>query len=219
VAIVPTKNQAAYFEPGETAQAEAPFNLQEFTRSASGFITRIDETVKRLNESLAEVQELILNPETLTNLAQSAANLRAFSQQARLTLDRVDGVIATNGPALSYAATNLVAFSGGMKQFAASLNRLVDTNSTPLHAAVSNVAESTDSLKRLLAGVQAGQGMAGEVLKNPKLAGRFSEIIENLSLTTSNLNRLGLWGILWRHKPPEPAAPPPRTLKSPKAKN
>jgi hypothetical protein len=29
-------------------------------------------------------------------------------------------------------------------------------------------------------------------------------IAGNLSVTTSNLNRLGLWGILWSHKPPKP---------------
>jgi phospholipid/cholesterol/gamma-HCH transport system substrate-binding protein len=220
VAIVPTTNEGPYFSPsGENvAQAEAPFNLQEFTRSASGFITRIDDTIKKLNDSLVEVQRLVLNPETLTNLAMTAANLRTASQQATTTLGRLDVLVATNGPALNFAVTNLVGFSEGMRQFATSLNSLVDTNAPQFNAAVSNLADSAQSLKSLMADVQAGHGLAGEVLKDPQLAHSVSEIMYNLSVTTSNLNRNGLWGILWHHKPPEPREPPPKILESPKAR-
>jgi len=48
VAIRPTKNEGETFHDQDHATAEAPFNLQEFTRSATGFILRIDETVKKL---------------------------------------------------------------------------------------------------------------------------------------------------------------------------
>lgn len=219
IAIVPTKNEGDTYNDGDVAKAEAPFNLQEFTRSASGFITRIDETVKKLNDALADVERIVLNPETLTNVSQTAANLRDASQQARLTLDRVDQVIASNGPALTYAATNLVAFSEGMNRFAGSLNTLVETNSPQLHAALTNLEASTESLKSVLAEVQAGRGLAGELLKNPELAGNLSQIMYNLSVTTSNLNRAGLWGIMWRHKEPRTNMPASKVLASPKERD
>jgi phospholipid/cholesterol/gamma-HCH transport system substrate-binding protein len=216
IAIVPTKNEGDTYIDGDGATAESPFNLQEFTRAASGFVTRIDETAKRLNDSLADVERLLLNPETLTNLSQTAANLRDVTQQARGTLNRLDQVIATNGPAITYAATNLVAFSEGMNRFAGSLNTLLDTNSPEIHAAVTNLEASTESLKSLLADVQAGKGLAGDFLKNPELAGSLSHIMYNLSVTTSNLNRVGLWGILWKQKAPRTNALPPHVLTSPK---
>jgi phospholipid/cholesterol/gamma-HCH transport system substrate-binding protein len=219
IAIVPTNNEGDTYSDGDVAKAEAPFNLQEFTRSASGFITRIDETVKKLNDALADVERLVLNPETLTNLSQTAANLRNVTQQARLTLDRVDQVIASNGPALNYAATNLVAFSEGMNRFAGSLNTILDTNSPQVHAAVTNLEASTESLKSLVADVQAGKGLAGDLLKNEQLAGDLSRIMYNLSITTSNLNHAGLWGIMWKHKEPRTNAPPPRVLTSPKERD
>jgi hypothetical protein len=39
------------------------------------------------------------------------------------------------------------------------------------------------------------------LLSNEQVATNVSQIAQNLSITTSNLNRLGLWGILWQHKP------------------
>jgi hypothetical protein len=65
---------------------------------------------------------------------------------------------------------------------------------------VKNVESSTATLKKLLDGVQMGKGLAGNLLENEQIAANVSQIISNLSITTSNLNRLGLWGILWQHK-------------------
>jgi phospholipid/cholesterol/gamma-HCH transport system substrate-binding protein len=219
IAIVPTKNEGEIYSNGEIAEAEAPFNLQEFTRSASGFVTRIDETLKRLNDALAEVERVVLNPETLTNLSQTVGNLREVSREARVTLDRLDQVIATNGPALSYAATNLVAFSEGMNRFAGSLNTLIETNSPQVHTVLTNLEASTASFKDVMADVQAGKGLAGDLLKNEELAGKMSQIMNNLSITTSNLNRLGLWGIMWKQKGPRTNEPPPKALASPKERD
>ena len=44
-------------------------------------------------------------------------------------------------------------------------------------------------------------GLAGNLLKNEKLATDVSLIASNLSIVSSNLNRLGLWGIMWKKKP------------------
>jgi hypothetical protein len=40
------------------------------------------------------------------------------------------------------------------------------------------------------------------VLQNEELATNVQLIAANLAITSSNLNRQGLWGILWSHKPP-----------------
>jgi hypothetical protein len=106
-----------------------------------------------------------------------------------------------------------------MNRFAGSLNTLVETNSPQLHAALTNLEASTESLKSVLAEVEAGRGLAGELLKNPELAGNLSQIMYNLSITTSNLNRAGLWGIMWRHKEPRTNAPAPKAITSPKGRD
>jgi hypothetical protein len=65
--------------------------------------------------------------------------------------------------------------------------------------------------------VQGGKGLAGDLLSNEEIATNVSQIAQNLSITTSNLNRLGLWGILWQHKASQPKEAPAHSLKTPKA--
>src|SRR6516165_2003605 len=76
VAIVPTHNEGDVWEPDGHPTAEEPFNLQEVARSAAGFLQRVDETTKKLDEAIADVRRLVLNEETLTNLSTAVGNLR-----------------------------------------------------------------------------------------------------------------------------------------------
>ena len=216
VAIEPTNNQGGVFHDQDHAKARAPFNLQEFTRSATGFIERIDETVKKLDEALSNVTRLALNPETLTNLAMAVGNLRGFSDRALVVAENLDGLLTTNGSAVAHSASNLVAFSEQLNHFADGLNGVLATNQDAIHGAISNIQASSDTLKNLLSDVQAGKGLAGDLLKNEQIATNVSQIAQNLSITTSNLNRLGLWGILWQHKPPMDKEAPSGQLKTPK---
>jgi len=208
VAIIPTQNADGIFRNGDVAYAEAPFSMQEFTRSATGFITRIDDTIKRFNESLGEMRHYLLNPQTETNLAASAENLREFSQRAIVAADQINAWVATNSPALTVSSSNLAAFSEQLNRFGTGLNLMLQTNGPDIQLALKNLELTSENLKSLVEGVQAGHGMAGAVLKNDELAASMSRIANNLSIISSNLNRLGLWGILWQHKPRNPAAPP-----------
>ncbi len=214
VGIQPGKNQAELFKDGDMAQAEPPFDIQAVARSASGFVQRIDETAKKLNDAVVDIRKYLLNEETLTNLALAAGNLRVASERAVVAVGDINQLVETNGPAFSQAGTNLVYFSEQMSQFAGSLDEVIATNRPAINDTVKNIESSSEMLKNILDDVHAGKGFAGDILKNPELAAYMSQIAQNLSVTTSNLNRLGLWGILWKHKPPKtepskarPAAP------------
>lgn len=215
VAIEPTNNQGDIFHDRDQAEAQAPFNLQQFTRSATGFILRIDDTVKKLDEALSNVTRLALSPGTLTNIPLVVANLRDFSERALIVADNVNGLLTKNAPALAHSSSNLLAFSEQLNQFGDGLNDVLATNREAIHGAIDNLQSSSDTLKSLLSDIQAGKGLAGDLLKNEQIATNVSEIAQNLSITTSNLNRLGLWGILWQHKPRKPEPPPPRQLYTP----
>ena len=206
VAIIPTKNQGDVFHDQGVAEAEAPFNIQEVARSAGSFLRRIEETADRLNNAIADVRRLALNDQTLTNLSVAVGNLRTVSERAITTVDDLNALVTSNAPALSVSGSNLVFFSEQLTNFGGDLTQLVATNSPTLHAAVKNIESSTIMLKDLLADVQAGKGLAGNLLQNPELATNVSLIVSNLSITSSNLNRLGLWGILWQHKPKKAAS-------------
>jgi hypothetical protein len=126
-------------------------------------------------------------------------------------------ILATNGPAIAHSSSNLLLFSEQLNQFGDGLNSVLATNAPGIETVVKNVESSSESLKSLLSDVQAGKGLAGDLLKNEQIATNVSQIANNLSITTSNLNRLGLWKLLWQHKPPRTNAPgAPHALTAPK---
>jgi phospholipid/cholesterol/gamma-HCH transport system substrate-binding protein len=219
VAIVPTKNEGDIYHHQDTAEAEAPFNLQQFTRTATGFITRIDDTVKKLNDALVDVTRVVLNKQTLTNLSEAIANARDLSERALMAANNLNVILATNGPAIAQSSSNLVTFTGRLNNFGDGLNNILATNAPDINQVVKNIESSSEVLKSLLNDVQAGKGLVGDLLKNEQMAANVSQITSNLSMTSSNLNRLGLWGILWQHKPaktnPPSATRPLATPKNP----
>ena len=217
VAIYPSTNRTApFFKDGETAVCPPPFNLQAVARNAAGFIERIDDTAKRLNAAIDDVRRLVLNEQTLTNLALTVDTLRITSERARVTVEDIHDLVATNRVPIGVTLSNLVVFSAQMEQASANVGGLISTNGPALSAAVKNIETSTVILESLLGDMQAGKGLAGTLLKNEAVAGDVAKITHNLSVTTSNLNRVGLWGILWKQKEPHTNSPPANNLPSPK---
>jgi virulence factor Mce-like protein len=220
VAILPTDNKAPLFEDGGEARTEPPFNIQEVARAASGFIRKIDETATKLNEAIAEVRAHVLDEHTLTNFSASISNLRDFSEHATEAMDDLRALVVTNGPAVGATTSNLVFVSDQIGLVASGITNFLATNSPAVNRSLENVEAATRQLNELMADARSGKGLAGALLENDELSSSVSLIASNLSLTTSNLNRLGLWGILWQHKPPRTnTVATARKLESPKEKS
>ena len=202
ISIIPTENKGELLTDGADVKCAEPFNLQEVARSAAGFIKRIDETAKKLDASVADLQARVLNGETLANFGTSITNLRLFTEQALDTVHAINLIVATNSSQISIAVSNAVLFSTDLTRLADSAQNVLNTNSVNIAAATKNIEDATVTFKQLAADLQAGKGLAGTVLQNQELATNIQAIAANLSITTSNLNRSGLWGILWSHKPP-----------------
>ena len=207
VSINPTDNQLPLLTNNTDVACEAPFNLQEVARSASGFIQRIDETAKKLDASVSDLQRVVLNGQTLTNFSDAIGNMRSFSEQALGTISDINALVATNGSQIGITFSNAVVFSADLTRLANSADTLLATNGAEISDAVKNIKDSTETLKSLMSDLQSGKGLAGTILQNAELATNVQEIANNLAITTSNLNRAGLWGILWAHKPSTINAP------------
>ncbi len=200
VAIVPGLNQGPVLADHAVVNCADPFNLQEVARNAAGFISRIDETAQRLNEAIADVRKLVLNEETLTNLAVTVGTLRTASEHALTVVNNVNTLVETNRASVSTTMSNLVYFSEQLNALSGKLGGMVDTNSAELNVTMKNLSASSADLKNLLDDAQAGRGLAGAVLKNAALAQDISTVAANLSVTTSNLNQQGLWRVLFPKK-------------------
>lgn len=203
VSVIPTTNSLPMLTNNEEVFCQEPFNLQEVARSTAGFVQRIDETARKLDDAVTDLRRVVLNGETLTNFAIAINNTRTFSEQAIGTVNDINTLVATNSTQISLAVSNAVVFSQQLTTLAGSANTLLATNGAEISVAVQNVKTSTEELKQLMDGLQSGQGLAGTLLQNPQLATNVQIIAGNLAVTTSNLNHLGLWGILWSHKTPD----------------
>ena len=202
VSVIPTTNAPALWTDGDDVHCESPFNIQQVARDAAGFIQRIDETAKKLDASVSDLRSQVLNAQTLASFGTSITNLKMFTEQALDTVKDINTIVNTNGAQVGLAVSNAVAFSGGLLELQAAARVLLATNSVNINQATKDIADATATFKQLTADVQAGKGLAGTVLQNPELATNVQTLAANLSITSSNLNRLGLWGILWSHPPP-----------------
>ena len=208
VAVEPGLNQGAVLTNNAPVSCEKPFDIQQVARNAAGFIERIDGTAQRLNEAIADVRRLVLNEHTLSNLSVSVGTLRLASEHALTTVDNVNTLIQTNRAAVTEALSNVVYFSGQINSFADKFDGVLTTNSAELTAAMKNISASSAALKNILDDAQSGRGLVGSILKNDVLSSNVTAIAENLSVTTSNLNRLGIWRVLFPTPPPKTTSPP-----------
>jgi phospholipid/cholesterol/gamma-HCH transport system substrate-binding protein len=212
VAIYPEGNQGPILQQGDQAEAQEPFNLQDVARNAAGFIERIDETAKKLNDAINDVRRLVLNEQTLTNLAITVGTFRQVAENAVTTVNNIDDLVISNKVPAMLAVSNLMAFSEELKSVGVSAQDVVNTNAPQIGIAVSNIVTSTAILTNLLAQVQEGHGLAGTVLRNDQLANDFSALASNLALTSRNLNEQGLWRVIrgpkHRASEPKPEVPP-----------
>ena len=208
VSIIPTTNSPPVLQDGADVVCEEPFNLQEVARSASGFIQRIDETAKKLDDSVTDLRRVVLNEQTLTNFSATMHNLRTISEQALGTVNDINALVATNGSQIDLAVSNVVFFSQELLRLAGSAEGVLATNSAGITATVNNIETSTEVLKELLNNVQSGKGLAGTMLENEQLTTNVQAIANNLAIASSNLNRLGLWRFLWHREPLHTNAPP-----------
>jgi phospholipid/cholesterol/gamma-HCH transport system substrate-binding protein len=205
VSIIPTANSDPKLQDGADVPCEDPFNLQEVARSAAGFIQRMDDTAKKVDDSVTEFRRVVLNGPTLTNFDVAINNVRTLSEEALTTVSNLNGLIVTNRDQVNLAVSNVVHFSHQLTDLADAAHALLDTNGTTITAAAQNVKASTEILKNVMTDVQSGKGLAGTLLQDQVLSSNVQAIAGNLAVTTSNLNREGLWGVLWSHKPPKPA--------------
>jgi phospholipid/cholesterol/gamma-HCH transport system substrate-binding protein len=206
VSVIPTTNSLPLLKDGDEVDCQEPFNLQEVARSTSGFIKRIGETAKKLDDSVTDLRRVVLNEQTLTNFSTAVNNMRTFSEQALGAVSDINTLVATNGEQVQYAVSNLVFFSQDLIRLSGSAQTLLATNGTDITTAVKNIESSTEVLKSLINDIQSGKGLAGTVFQNEQLSTNVQAIANNLAVASSNLNRLGLWHFLW-HK--EPVHSPP----------
>src|SRR6185295_10968338 len=126
-----------------------PFNIQEAARSALGFLKRVDETARRLNEAISRVDRLVLNEHTLTNLSAAVENIRVLSEHGLTVVDGLSQLVDTNTFPVNHAVSNIVHFSEQLNRIAGQFGEVLMTNRGDITIAVKDVKESARIVKEI----------------------------------------------------------------------
>jgi phospholipid/cholesterol/gamma-HCH transport system substrate-binding protein len=200
VAILPTDNKAPPLGNNADVDCEPPFDLQQVARSVTGFIARVDETVRKIEDSVTQLQKTVLSQQTMTNLSVTIGNLRVASDEAVVAVGNINSLVATNRDQINFAVSNVVYFSQDLTNLSGNANEILATNGVVISEAISNIEVSTETLKQITDDVHTGKGPLGTLLEDQTTATNLQATINNLAIATSNLNQLGLWGFLFHHQ-------------------
>ena len=198
VAVTPGPRVSAYFNDGAIIDCQPPFNLLDAARSAMGLMQGVDNVVGTMDQMLKKIDRTILNQTNLAIITNAFASLTPVSERLRSVVSNVDLLVHSNRPAIDVSLHNLTHTSSNLSRLTASAQALLDTNQPEIRATMTNLAAITRQTRELLAGLEAGQGLAGSLLQDKVLRQEFAASLTSLTVLSSNLARFGL---LYKPKP------------------
>jgi phospholipid/cholesterol/gamma-HCH transport system substrate-binding protein len=204
ISIYPGENRGRELKDGEEVKCRTPFNMQEAVSKATETISRIGQAATNVNDAVSDVRKFVLTERTLTNLAGAMDRFAVLSTDALNTISNLDALVGTNALPVTITISNLNYFASQLTPLANQARELVAINEPEVTAAIKNIEIASGMLTNLLGELQTREGLAGRLLRDEQMAANFSLIASNLAVTSSNLNRLGLWAILWKPKTTKP---------------
>lgn len=174
-------------------------------QSITNYHTNLVQLLENARKSSEKLNEKL--PIILTNAEKFTEDLGAFLQ--------------THTSAVSQAILKFQATSSNLNLAAASFKRTgefvenwVETNRNRLEMAAKNIEITSQDVSNLISSVRAdydaGKGLLGALLRDETMKTNAAATLEQASLLTSNLNvaagnlnRFGLWWMLWKPKYPK----------------
>ncbi len=215
IAIYPGVDHGRELRDGDVVECSPPFNMQAAMARASDTIARIGQATTNVNAAVSDVRRYVLTAQTMTNFANAVDQFNTLTADARNTVSNINLLVAANDQPATDTVSNFNYFSSQLTALGGRMNALVNTNEAGLTTTIKNIETASGLMTNLLGELQTERGLAGRLVKDPQLADHFSELAQNLAMTSSNLNRLGLWYILWRHKEGRPISPSTNALRAP----
>jgi phospholipid/cholesterol/gamma-HCH transport system substrate-binding protein len=208
ISVTPSSNlDAGFWQNGDLVQGESPFNMQQAVRSVAGLLDQAKKTVTDIDQAISSVNRTVLSDQTLSNLSLTLSNVMSMSATARHVAQSAERLIQSNSATVNEAAANLRSFSERLNRMAGDLGNWVDTNRPVADEAIRNLRDTSASFKQVAADLEAGKGLAGELLKDEQMKAQAAMLVSNanamaasFSAFGSNLNQRGIWSMLWKPK-------------------
>ncbi|MGV3773237.1 MAG: MlaD family protein [Verrucomicrobiales bacterium] len=200
---VPPGENIELLGPGSVVSSEDPFDMAEAAKTANSLMNQVQQTVNQLDASVKRMDATIFSDASLGNLSNTFNNFRMISEKALSSLTKIDALVQSNTPSLTASVANFGEFTEKLNGVTLELQETLATNRTEITKAIKNIESATIKVNQILTGVEQGQGLAGTLLKNDKMATDISTTVSNLSVFSKNLNSKGLWGVIRKPKQEE----------------
>lgn len=195
--------EAPELKDGDFVQCEETFDISQVAQSASGLMQRMDTIVSNLNRAVTRVDTTLLSENSLTNLTATIGNFRTLSEKANGAINNLDGFVTTNMANLSTSITNFNVFTDNLTILTMELRATLATNRGQITQSIQNIEGATARITNILADIQNGKGLAGNLLYNEELSRNIDTISSNFAVFSKNLNDRGLWGVFRKPKSKE----------------
>ena len=151
IGVFPGETMGAELAEGTEHPCESPFDVEQVGQKVSGLIERVDGAVQKIDLLVGNVNTNLLSSNSVENITAAIAEFRVTSEKLNQISTKVDGLITTNGPALTAGVAELSAF-------AKELRGAVQTNAPVLQASITNFNTSMANFSEFT--VQLREAMA-----------------------------------------------------------
>ena len=160
--------------------------------------------MKDIDQAVTNVNNTVLSDATLKSFGSAITNLSEVTRIGIQTVQSADDLIQSNSPVITSVVTNLLAVSEKVNLIADQLDVSVrSTNSPDIHESVKNLRDTTKSFKQIASNLEAGQGLAGSLLKDQTMQAEAAALVSHADAVAaefatfgSNLNQKGVWRML-----------------------
>ncbi|MCX8155817.1 MAG: MlaD family protein [Verrucomicrobiae bacterium] len=181
-------------------------------QSLTNYTTNIVQMLENVRRASESVQEKV--PEILTNAAVLSERARRASEQLEALIQGHTSVVSEAIFDLRQASSNVHLTTASLRRTGDSLEDWVNTSKPRLDNVVKNIENASQSVTNIVSSVQAdldaGRGLLGGLLRDDTMKSNAAATLEHASLLSSNLNvaagnlnRFGLWWMLWKPKYPK----------------
>ena len=216
VAVYPGESKGRQLKDKDQVLCRNPFNMQETVAQAVETISRMGQATTNVNAVVSDVRRLVLTEQRLQDFGAALDHFALLTTETRVAVSNVNTLIATNVLPVTIAVSNLSQFAAQLTPLALNVNAFVTNNEADITAAIKNIETASALLTNLLHELQTGPGLAGRLLRDEQMGSNLAAITSNLAVTTSNLNRGGLWSILWKPKVARTNGPALKTATAPR---
>ena len=150
IGVFPGETFGAELAEGTEHPCESPFDVEQMGQKVSGLIERVDGAVEKIDLLVGNVNTNLLSSNSVENITAAIAEFRVTSEKLNQISTKVDGLITTNGPALTAGVAELSAFAKELRGAVQTNAPVLQASITNFNTSMANFSEFTDQLREAM---------------------------------------------------------------------